>query len=217
MEFSNNSTVSIRFLVFPNQQELVLPFQLNSTFGEIKAKLFDQKEKIAMKELGSSQQMRFIHSGRIIPDSQSLLDLHNNCKEKHQLTIHVVINKQAVTSTQTVAIPTNQTPQIPTNQNNNSNTPNSSPTPQDLEEWGRSIHFHGCFFHEEEAEDMQVVFEKKKSADGLMQFTDVHMFLRSYWKWMAKNKHNNEVEKFPMERMMEVKKNRNRIPIKSSS
>jgi hypothetical protein len=61
----------------------------------------------------------------------------------------------------------------------------------DAEDWGRSVHFHGCFFNEDEAQQVKVVFERKKGDDDLMEFTDVHMFLRSYWKWLGRNRHRS--------------------------
>jgi hypothetical protein len=128
-------------------------------------------------------------------------------KDKNQVTLHIVVNKNAPvvsmpvsqiqqqqkqnknlntninnnmntnntnTNTRAPSLPieilqpiyfntTNQT----NNDNNNSNennieTPQNSPTQQEIEDWGANIHFHGCFFNEEEAQQVAVVFDKKK-------------------------------------------------------
>jgi len=171
-------------------------------------------------------------------------------KVKSQVTLHIVVNKNAPSAhkpqqqrttnnahnnnnntqshqntnnrtenTRTPTLPIDILHPIYFNQNNNNNnnnnnntsgesnnTPQNSPTQDEIEDWGRNVHFHGCFFNEDEAQQVAIVFDKKKGADNMMEFTDVHMFLRHYWKWLGSNNHRGTDDKFPMDRLMSVKK-----------
>jgi len=200
-----------KFIVFPTQQEFSRTLPLVTTFKDIR-NIFVTEQPKELNGVQSVDQMRFIHSGQLITDNKTLADIHKNCKDKSQVTLHMVINK-------TTAVPqpvvlnnsplNNDINNINNSSANNNNNNTSTETQQaqmELEEWARSIHFHGCFFNEAEANQVQIVFEKKKGNDGLMEFTDVHMFLRSYWKWMTINRHRAESELFPMDHMMKVKK-----------
>jgi len=210
-----SSNVSVRFLLFPSQREIKRNIETNLNFFQIKKSLISGNLEIDsdFKNVNSESQIRFIYCGKILPDTQKLEEIREMSKDKNQITIHIVIN----TKTNTPQTPTNQSTVNQTvpigilnpihfSNNNNNSSPQNSPTQEEIEDWGRSIHFHGCFFNEEEAQQVAVVFNKKKGEDNLMEFTDVHMFLRTYWKWLISNHHKSESEKFPMARMMKVKK-----------
>lgn len=52
-------------------------------------------------------------------------------------------------------------------------------------------HLHGCVFNEEEAEQMKIIFQRKKGQDDLLDMVDIQKFLEVYWKWMIRNQYHS--------------------------
>jgi len=216
------SDISVRFLLFPSQKELIRQINSSNTFGQIKIWLISHETQVLTDVMES--EMRFIYCGKVVNDSQTLEELRQMSKDKSQVTIHLVVRSRQTAQPQQsqsqgvrpTSLPidilhpiyfnTTNNSNNSNNENNHAETPQHSPTQEEIEDWGRNIHFHGCFFNEEEAHQVAVVFDKKKGADEMMDFTDVHMFLRHYWKWLGSNNHRAAIDKFPMDRMMSVKK-----------
>lgn len=52
-------------------------------------------------------------------------------------------------------------------------------------------HLHGCVFNEEEADQMKIIFQRKKGLDDLLDLVDIQKFLEVYWKWMIRNQYHS--------------------------
>jgi len=190
---------ALRFLVFPRGQEFTFSFPISTTVEDVKTALIARWPKDAIDcngvVLAVRSQLRLIFSGRVLEDHITIENLLHTCSDTSAaITLHVVL--RAVTEEER---------QILQNQQQNSQAPEEESENEWEPEWGKGIHFHGCTFNEEELEQLRTVFAKKQDEQKTITFTDVHAFLRSYWKWMRTNKHKEEAEEFPMQTMMGVK------------
>lgn len=66
---------------------------------------------------------------------------------------------------------------------------------------GQDHHLHGFVFDEHEAEEITRIFDRKKSADGTITFTQLSDFLHSYWGFMQRTNNITPNTPFPQDRL----------------
>jgi len=181
----------VRFLVFPKGKNFVRNFIPTDNILIVKQTLF-QNWPSEFDPLENANQLRLIFSGKELKDEEILEDILHLSQCNSPVTIHLVVRRK-------VSVPS----LAPLSQTESTSNPE---TETGLFDMGENIHFHGCCFDEEEAAQIKEVFQKKKGEDDKMAFTDAHIFLRSYWKWMATNNYHDHNKPFPIQHLMEVKK-----------
>lgn len=150
------------------------------------------------------ENLKLIHSGKVVEKHTTVADLLASTQDGVSLVINVF--NRSVSASRSVPLPN------PFSGKAAPSPDESLPKPSEEElksnapiEWGENIHFHGCFFNEEEAAQVKMVFDKKKSANGKISKREVEKFLRAYWNWM---KHNPEYKghdsEFPLAQFEEV-------------
>jgi len=191
----------LRFLVFPSGIQFTSDVLPSSSVLQVKQSIALQWPS-ALDPLENVAQLRLIYSGHELQDTQILSDVlqldNSNEKpanESNIHTVHVVVRKSV--SDQGI------------NNNNNivhNNVESEANTEKDTEldvpmDW----HIHGCTFNEEEAEQLNVVFQKKKGEDNKMPWKEICKVLNDYWKWSAIHKFHDANLKFPTQEMAHIK------------
>jgi len=173
---------SIRFLVFPNGEQFTQSFSCTTTFATVKKILI---EKWINLQFPNHEQVKLIYCGKVVEEHQIVQDVLRESQTEIP-TVHIVLKKK---------LPQNCTPTIEVN----------------VEEVAKPIvensewHMHGCTFNDDEAQQMKVIFQKKKGTDDKISFDEIVKFLQVYWKWMSRNKYRESAESFPMQNLDAIK------------
>jgi len=175
-------SANVRFLLFPSGKEFNKAFPVTSTFKSVKNSLFQEWPQ-SFQPLNSVEDIRLIHSGKIIEDEQTVKDVFKIRDEDTNInvTVHIAIKR-----TQPAYVP----PEAPQ---------------ETQSEEGEEIHFHFCSVDEEEASLLSTVFNKKKGQDSKIAFSEVEKFIKVYWTWMKRNNHKATDEQFPVNEMLSLK------------
>eukprot|EP01117_Protostelium_nocturnum_P017934 TRINITY_DN7387_c0_g1_i1.p1 TRINITY_DN7387_c0_g1~~TRINITY_DN7387_c0_g1_i1.p1 ORF type:complete len:353 (-),score=104.50 TRINITY_DN7387_c0_g1_i1:217-1275(-) len=212
--FTDKDRVFFRFLLFPRGIEATLSFPLDFSFKSVKETLKNEWKEANLDEF------RLIYSGKGVRDDQIVSELGSNVQGP--VTIHVIKRSPPVhVDTQNTA---NSSQECGADNSGISPTAaGHSDSNQEEFELGSNIHFHGCFFNQEELEQLEVVFKKALErsqrernielngsifeCQHTVGFSDVHKFLQSYWSWMKRTLHKEQSEEFPTEELMKIKRN----------
>jgi len=175
---------NVRFLLFPSGKEFTKTFPIDSTFQQVKSSLFNEWPK-NLPTVSSVDELRLIHSGRIIEENQKVKDVFKITTEDNvSITVHIAIRR---TPTQKPSSPIQPTEVI------------IPPTEEE------EFHHHFCGIDEEEVNMISVIFEKKKGKDGKLLFTEVEKFLKTYWLWMRRNNFKESHQEFPNSYLLSLK------------
>jgi len=196
MQSNRMGTIAVRFLLFPNGQEYIFRSSDSTSFAEIKKQLL-QEWPPNFGEIETVGQLKFIHSGKVIQDEQTLKDVFkpDNNGKNEPVTIHVFIRKPADTTPSTTASTQNVT-----------STPNTSGDTTGVHTTS-DIHVHASLFGEEgEVAYLKQIFDKKKGDDGKIALVELYTFLKTYWHWLAETGHISANREFPSKRFFRLKK-----------
>jgi len=186
---------AIRFLLFPKGEQILKSFVPTTSFGEIKSKLLEEWPK-DFDPITSIDDMKFIHSGRVIENTQVIQDTLKPSNTADPVTVHLVLHRPSQSST---------TPTPPSSTVEES--PISAPsTPSTNDSAAPEIHFHGSMFSETDAERLRALFDTKKGDDNKIAFLDLYKFIRMYWNWTASNNLRDSNQQFPMTKLMNLKR-----------
>jgi len=204
----------LRFLLFPGGQEFTVSVPVSNTFLQVKQRLIASWPSVVTHDFAISLpvQLRLIFSGKVLDDSTIVEDLLRTCSDvSSPVTVHLVARalteQERIIHAEANPDPHNNTETKTACTCGREHATYNEDTEQEewQPDWGKGIHFHGCTFNEEELSQLRTVFSKRADHTNTIAFTDVHAFLRSYWKWMRANKHKEEQEEFPMRVLMQVK------------
>jgi len=204
MEVSTvDETIPVRFLLFPNGQEIVLKVNANDSFLKLKEYFlsnwpsnFDPLDD----SIKTVEQIRFIHSGKAVENQKIIRDVFK-IGNTEPGTVHIFLRKQPI-SQQTTPI-TNSQQSLPSNPTVGNSNPSSSQSLNDDE----GFHMHSSLFGEDdESIYLKQIFDKKQGEDGKIEFVELFIFLKTYWKFLADQHFIDPTREFPAKRMMELKK-----------
>jgi len=175
-------SANVRFLLFPSGKEFCKIFPVTSTFKEVKSSLF-QEWPTNLQVLSCLEDLRLIHSGRIIEDEQTVKDVFKIREEdpNPSVTVHIAIKRSQPVHTEPTPVP--------------------APTHSEEED----LHFHLCSVDEEEVSMLSAVFNKKKGRDSKIAFAEVERFIKTYWQWMKRNNYKGSNESFPDSELQRLK------------
>jgi len=162
---------NVRFLLFPSGKEFTKTFPVITTFQRVKQTIFNDWPQ-HLPSVSSVEDIRLIHSGRIIEGQQTVQEVFKITENDASITVHITIKRS-------------------------SSTPQLAPVEPSHTEEEEDLHFHFCGIDEEEVSMIAVVFDKKKGQDNKIAFSEVEKFLKSYWTWMKRNNHKDTHAEFP--------------------
>jgi len=165
----------VRFLLFPSGKEFTKLFPVETTFLKVKNSIFTEWPA-NFPPLSSLDELRLIHSGRIIEEKQTVQEVFKITENDVSVTVHITIKRRS--------------PSLP------------KAAPVEEEE---TIHYHFCGIDEEEVSMINAIFEKKKGQDDKIAFAEVEKFLKAYWTWMKRNNFKDSACPFPAETLLALK------------
>ncbi|PRP75599.1 hypothetical protein PROFUN_15644 [Planoprotostelium fungivorum] len=191
----SNAHFRVRFLLFPGGQQTTLDFPSTSSFSDVRTTLKDHWAQA----VGLQPGFRLIYSGKNIEDGQLISDVLPIRSDS--VTIHVVNRAAADTGVSPAPQPTPQT--------------EMGEHDGDFMDQFSNIHFHGCFFNEEEFHDLRNVFQRGLTIeerqqdifqpDATVSFDYIFRFVRSYWNWMKSHQYKDANQGFPTESLKRIK------------
>jgi len=187
-------------LVFPSGVQFTSEVLPSSSVLQVKQTIV-QHWPSTLEPLESGTLLRLIYSGHELQDSQVLSDAlqldnssekttNSNNNESNIHTVHVVVRKSHNSASERANNNNDQTQTIQED--------SSMDVPTD---W----HVHGCTFNEEEADQLGIVFQRKKGADNKMPWNEISKVLNDYWKWSIVNKFHDPNLKFPTQEMIQIR------------